>query len=74
MDRQSIKKIWFKYVSLWNKGVIFIVLCIIWLLILTPTAIIRRFFQKIFYEKQKKQTSFLKKSSAISSNHFTQPF
>ena len=74
IDMNTFKKLWIKYVSLWNKGVIYIVLVIIWFLILTPTALIRKIFQRLFFLKQKEQNSFLKKSTQLSLSHFTKPF
>ena len=71
---QSIKKYWLKFVTLWNNTVIYCFLLVIWFLVLTPTAIIRRFFLKIFYYKKKNSKSFLKKSPTVLPEHFKNPF
>ena len=69
-----IKKYWLKFVSLWNGTVMYCLLLAIWFLVLTPTAIIRRLFLRVFYYKRKDSKSFLKKSPAILPDHFKNPF
>ena len=71
---KSVKKIWLEFVALWNRTVVFCLLVLIWFLVLTPTAIVRRYLQRMFSSKQTKKTSFLKKSFPISPNHFKTPF
>ena len=71
---KSIKKIWIKYVKIWNHFVIQLVLIMIWFLVLTPTALLKRSFKRIFTSKQKAQKSFFKKSTALNSDHFLMPF
>ena len=65
---------WMKFTGLWNKTVIFILLLVIYFLILTPTALIRRLFQILKNRQIKKADSFLKKSINLDSEHFTKPF
>ena len=74
MNTKVIKKSWFKCVALWNNTVIFCLLLIIWLLVLTPTAIVKKLFQKKFQLKEKNKNSFLKKSTSVLPDHFKQPF
>ena len=69
-----IKNNWIKYVKLWNQTVIQLVLIMIWFLVLTPTALLKRGFQRIFISKQKPRKSFLKKSTPLNSDHFLMPF
>ena len=69
----TLKNTWIKYVTIYNKTVITCLLTLVWFLVLTPTAIIRRFFLIIFTPKKKKD-SFLIKTPPLSSNHFKNPF
>ena len=70
---KSLKKAWLRFVTVWNRTVIFCLLFVIWFLVLSPTAVIRRLFQKMFYSR-KEGKSFLKKSSSLASDHFKNPF
>ena len=71
---KSIKKTWLKFVRVWNNMVILCILILIWFFILTPTGIFRRFFRKMVYNKEKRRTSFLKKSSPLRPDHYKNPF
>ena len=74
MPKRTLKRLWFKYVAVWNRIVISTALFIVWLFVLTPTALIRRFLKKTMPVKSSRDTSFLKKSPPVSSDHWTQPF
>lgn len=74
MKSRAIKKVYIKYVKLWNQFVIQAFLILIWLFILTPTALIRRMVQNLFSAKSKKPESFFKKSAKIDPDHFLRPF
>ena len=67
-------KAWLKFAKLWNNTMIIVLLLVIWLFILTPTALIRRFFQTIKNKSATEPDSFLKKSEKLDSEHFIRPF
>lgn len=70
-----IWKFWLKAVSTWNKTVVLLLLFLIWWMVFAPTAILWRLLHKKQGFKLKPQPqSFLKKSLALPSNHFKNPF
>jgi len=74
MKLKHFKKTWIKYVKIWNEFVIQAFLIIIWVFILTPTALIRRVFLKLFSSQPKKLETFFKKSDTLNDDHFLRPF
>ena len=74
MNLNRFKEIWMTYIKLWNQFVIQTFLILIWFLILTPTALLRRSFQKLFSSKPKKSETFFKKSDKIDPDHFLRSF
>jgi len=73
---KNLKKGWKRYVKLYNGFVIQSFLILIWFLILSPTALLKKAFQKIFFSSShsNKNKSFFKKSDKIEPDHFLRPF
>ena len=71
---QKLLKNWIKWMSLINKALISIWLLIIWIVILTPTALLRKLFQALKKQQKNKSDSFLKRSTSLDPKHFTRPF
>ena len=74
MNLNRFKKTWMKYVKIWNQFIIQSLLILIWFFILTPTALLRRAFQKLLSPKAKKLETFYKKSDKLKPDHFLRPF
>ncbi|MDE0092221.1 MAG: hypothetical protein OXN83_02915 [Oligoflexia bacterium] len=71
---KTLLKGWMKLVAVFNNSLIFVFLLVIWILIVTPTALIRKLFQTIKGQQMKKPDSFFKKPLSLDSEHFTRPF
>ena len=68
-----LKRGWMKGVHAWNQTVILIFLFLIWWLLLTPTALLWRFFRR-GPSRGEKGESVLKKSPSLLPDHFKRPF
>lgn len=68
-----LKRGWMKGVHAWNQTVILLFLFLIWWLLLTPTALLWRFFKRDSSHEEKGE-SVLKKSPPLLPDHFKRPF
>ena len=70
---KRLLKRWIKIVAVFNNALIFVLLLVIWIFILTPTAFLRKLFQIIKPAKEQPK-SWLKKSISLDPKHFIKPF